>query len=57
MSIGLGCVIGPGVTIGAGALIGMHSCVTNDILPGYLAKGTPARLIRLLERGEICDLR
>lgn len=47
--IGLGCAVGPAVVVGAGCLVGMHSCITNDILPGYLAKGNPARNIKPLD--------
>jgi acetyltransferase-like isoleucine patch superfamily enzyme len=45
--IGAGAIILPGVTIGEGAVIGAGSVVTNDIAPGMLAFGNPARKIRL----------
>jgi acetyltransferase-like isoleucine patch superfamily enzyme len=41
-----GCVIGPGVTIGSGAAIGAGSVVLDDVEPGCLYAGSPARKIR-----------
>lgn len=42
-----------GVTIGRGSVIGTKSVVTDDISPGVLAVGSPARVIRPLRVGEI----
>ncbi len=41
--IGCRCYIGPGVTIGDNAVVGNHSIVTQDIGPGEIWIGTPAR--------------
>lgn len=47
-SIGSGAVILCGVTIGEGALVGAGAVVTHNIPDHQIAKGTPARLGRLL---------
>jgi acetyltransferase-like isoleucine patch superfamily enzyme len=44
--IGVAAVVLPGVTIGDDCIIGAGSIVTRDILPGSLAVGNPARVIR-----------
>ena len=46
-SIGAGCVICPGVRVGAFSLVAAGSVVTQDVMPGWLVKGNPARHIRL----------
>jgi acetyltransferase-like isoleucine patch superfamily enzyme len=43
-------VISPGVTIGDGAVIGSNSLVLEDVPPHTLVAGTPAKVIRKLER-------
>lgn len=45
-SIGAGAVILPGVTIGEHALVGAGSVVTEDVPPGAIVYGNPARLAR-----------
>lgn len=46
--VGIRAVIMPGVTIHEKSAIGACSLVTNDILPGELHAGIPAKLIRKL---------
>lgn len=43
--IGSQSIIGCGVTIGNHCVVGAHSFVNKDIPDGYIAAGTPARLI------------
>jgi acetyltransferase-like isoleucine patch superfamily enzyme len=49
-SIGSGAVILGGVTIGAGALIGAGAVVTQDVEPGAVVAGVPARFLRWRNR-------
>lgn len=46
-SISANCTIVAGFTIGRGAFIGAGSVVTQNIKPGWMAYGNPARHIRL----------
>jgi maltose O-acetyltransferase len=46
--LGGGVVVCPGVTVGSDAVIGAGSIVTNDVPPGVVAVGTPARIVRSL---------
>lgn len=46
-SIGSGAVILCGVTVGAGALVGAGAVVTQDVRPGEVVAGVPARTKRL----------
>lgn len=41
-------VILPGVTVGAGAVVAANSVVREDVPPGAVAAGTPARVVRML---------
>ena len=43
-------VIGPGVKIANGAVIGANSLVLSDVPENAMVAGSPARLIRILER-------
>jgi acetyltransferase-like isoleucine patch superfamily enzyme len=47
--IGAGAIILPGVTIGKGAMIAAGAVVTNDVDPGMVVGGIPARIIKSLE--------
>jgi UDP-2-acetamido-3-amino-2,3-dideoxy-glucuronate N-acetyltransferase len=42
-SLGSGALILGGVRIGAGALVGAGAVVTNDVAPGEIVAGSPAR--------------
>ena len=42
--LGWGSVIGPGVRIGAGAIVGEGAVVHDDVAPGTVVYGNPARL-------------
>lgn len=42
--VGSNTTILPGVTLGDGSAIGAHSLVKNDILPGKIAHGVPAKI-------------
>lgn len=48
--IGSAAIILPGVTVGEGAIVGAGAVVTKDVSPYTVVAGTPARLIRTLER-------
>ena len=48
-SIGSGSTILCGVEIGEGAIVGAGSVVTQDVLPGTVVVGNPARLLRRIE--------
>jgi carbonic anhydrase/acetyltransferase-like protein (isoleucine patch superfamily) len=52
--IGIGAVVLNGAKIGAGSLVGANSLVTEgkEIPPGVLAHGSPAKVIRDLNRDE-----
>jgi maltose O-acetyltransferase len=43
-----GVVVCPGVTIGADTVVGAGAVVTQDLPPGVLAVGVPARVVRRL---------
>lgn len=47
--IGVNCVVTGGVEIGDRAVIGANSVVTQDIPPGVIAAGAPAKVIREIE--------
>lgn len=44
--VGAHCIILPGLTIGDGSIIGAGSVVTEDVPPGVIVAGNPARVIR-----------
>ena len=44
--LGVRVIVMPGVTIGSDSVIGAGSIVTEDIDPGVLAVGSPARVVR-----------
>jgi acetyltransferase-like isoleucine patch superfamily enzyme len=44
--LGQNVVVLPGVTIGAGAIVGANSVVRDDVPPGRIAVGAPARVVR-----------
>jgi len=44
--VGTGALVRQGVTIGAGALIGMGTVVLDDVPPGEVWAGSPARYLR-----------
>jgi acetyltransferase-like isoleucine patch superfamily enzyme len=46
---GVGCVVTSGIEIGERCVIGANSVVTEDIPPGVIAAGAPARVIREIE--------
>ena len=48
-SIGAGAVILPGITIGRRAMVGAGAVVTQDVEPGSLVVGNPARHVRWLD--------
>lgn len=51
--LGGGVIVCPGVTIGENTVVGAGSVVTKDLPTGVLAVGSPARVIRTLERGVV----
>ena len=48
--LGGGAIVCPGVTIGDDSVIGAGAVVTRDVPAGSLAVGSPARVVRELER-------
>jgi sugar O-acyltransferase (sialic acid O-acetyltransferase NeuD family) len=46
--IGAGATLAPRVRIGAGTVVGAGACVVDDLPPGVLAYGVPARVVRAL---------
>ena len=44
--IGTGASVAPGRSIGAGAVVGAGACVVEDVDPGVVAVGVPARAAR-----------
>lgn len=42
----------PGVRIGRDSVVGIHAVVFDDVPPGVIAGGNPARTLRRLEPGE-----
>jgi len=48
-SIGSSATILCGVTIGEGAMVGAGSVVTDDVPPGAVVAGNPARVLRFME--------
>jgi UDP-2-acetamido-3-amino-2,3-dideoxy-glucuronate N-acetyltransferase len=44
-SLGSGAIVLGGVRIGAGALVGAGAVVTDDVVPGTVVVGSPARLL------------
>lgn len=45
--VGIGVVVKPGVTIGADAFLGAGAVIRDDVPPGGLVVGDPARVVRL----------
>ncbi|MGH2992598.1 MAG: acyltransferase [Solirubrobacterales bacterium] len=46
---GVGCVVTSGVEIGERCVIGANSVVVDDLPPGVIAAGVPARVLREIE--------
>ena len=44
--VGAGAVINPGVTIGDGSIVAAGAVVTENVPPGSIVAGNPARIIR-----------
>jgi len=44
-SVGAGAIILPGVTLGKGCMIGAGAVVTEDVQPGMVVVGMPARVL------------
>ena len=47
VNLGFGVIVVDGVTIGKGAAVGAGSVVVQDIPPGAIAMGVPARVLRM----------
>lgn len=45
--IGYGATLCPGITVGEGAVIGMGAVVREDVPPGAVVGGNPARILRM----------
>ena len=48
--LGGGVIVCPGVTIGDDTVVGAGAVVTRDLAAGVLAVGSPARVVRTLDR-------
>ena len=46
--VGVESVLMPGVTVGAGSIVAAGAVVTQDVLPGTIVAGIPARQIGLV---------
>jgi acetyltransferase-like isoleucine patch superfamily enzyme len=44
--VGVGAIILPGVTVGRGAQVGAGAVVAEDVAPGAVVAGVPARVLR-----------
>jgi UDP-2-acetamido-3-amino-2,3-dideoxy-glucuronate N-acetyltransferase len=44
-SVGAGAIILPGITLGKGCMIGAGAVVTEDVAPGMVVVGMPARVL------------
>ena len=53
VAIGSNATILGGIAIGAGAMIGAGSVVIQDVPPGEIWVGNPARFIRFLEQNKL----
>lgn len=53
--IGFGASILKGVTVGEGAVVGANAVVTRDVPPYVVVAGNPARVVRNLEDGQLCQ--
>lgn len=51
--LGAGCIVLAGVTIGSRSVIGAGSVVTKDIPCDVIAVGSPCRVIKQIEHGEM----
>lgn len=45
VSVAANSVVMPGVEIGEGSVVGANSCVTRNVNPGLLVRGSPAQII------------
>lgn len=55
VNLGVGVIVLEGVTIGKGAVVGAGSVVVQDIPPGAIAMGVPARVLRMRSEIERID--
>ena len=51
--IGQYCTVLKGVTIGKGAVVGTRAVVTKDVPPYSIVVGNPAKVVKMLDHGEI----
>ena len=51
-AIGTGCLVMPGVTVGEGAIVGAGSLITKDIPAWTIALGSPAKVVKYIEKRE-----
>ncbi|MBN2406064.1 MAG: acyltransferase [Elusimicrobia bacterium] len=50
--IGTGSIVLPGVTVGHNSVVGAGSVVTKDVNPYTVVAGSPAKIIKKLEKSE-----
>lgn len=53
--VGCGSIVFPGITIGKGAAVGAMSLVKNDVAPGDLVAGIPAKKIGVRQSTEFLE--
>jgi putative colanic acid biosynthesis acetyltransferase WcaF len=46
--VAAGAFVGPGVSVGAGSVVAAGSVVMEDVAPGYLVRGNPARQVEAI---------
>jgi acetyltransferase-like isoleucine patch superfamily enzyme len=51
--LGAGVIVLPGVTIGDGCVVAAGSVVTRDLLPGAVAAGVPAKVIKMRDGSSV----
>jgi acetyltransferase-like isoleucine patch superfamily enzyme len=54
-TLGVNCVVLPGVTLGEGSIVGANSLVTKDTEPWTIYAGSPAKPIKIRDKDRIIE--